>query len=147
MQDPEAGAGGTKIGKRPPPQQQQPSPQQIQQMQQMQQQQQQPSPQQMQQQLSPQQMQQMQQHHQMQQQQPVQFSKKSTFGSVDTGSVTFKYTLLVILLFIILNSKIIWKQFARFPMMGQVEPSIIALFVNSLLAGVIFYVVCTFILK
>ena len=144
MQDPSSEAGGTKIQRKQPQQQQQPSPQQIQQMQQQQPQQQMHQ----QQQYSPQQMQQIQQQQQMQQQmQMPQFAKKSNFGKIDTDSKTFKYTLLVVLLFIVLNSKIIWKQLSRFPMMGQIEPSIIALFINSLLAGVIFYVICNFVLK
>ena len=143
MQDPSSEAGGTKIQRKQPQQQQQmsqqPSPQQIQQMQQQPQQQ-------MHQQVSPQQMQQIQMQQQQQMQMP-QFAKKSNFGKIDTDSKTFKYTLLVVLLFIVLNSKIIWKQLSRFPMMVQIEPSIIALFINSLLAGVIFYVICNFVLK
>jgi hypothetical protein len=100
-------------------------------------------------QMSPQQMQQMQQM-QMQQQagmpMPV-ISKGSSFGKIDTSSKAFKYALLVILLFIILNSKIIWKQLSRLPFMGQVEPSMIALIANSVLAGFIFYMVVQFVLK
>jgi len=60
---------------------------------------------------------------------------KSTFG--DGGNV--KDSMLVFLIFIILNSKIIWKQISRLPFMGAIEPSIISLVVNSILAAILFY--------
>ena len=139
--------GGTKLKKNnqmgPPQQQMQMDPQQQQQMQMQRQQQ----MQQQQMQMGPPQQQQM----QMQQQVPIVpmpvISKKSSFGNVDTNSKYFKYSLLVVLIFIILNSKIIWKQISRLPFMGQVEPSILALIVNSILAGIIFYAVLNFVLK
>ena len=95
--------------------------------------------------------QQMQQQQQQQNQQlppmPMPVIRKSKFGNIDMESKIFKYTLLVVLLFIILNSKIIWKQISRLPFMGQMEPSIVALVVNSILAGIIFYMIVNFILK
>ncbi len=74
---------------------------------------------------------------------PIKF-KKSNFGAssdyVDFSSVTFKYAVIVACIFVLLNSKIIWKQIIQFPFMGGAEPSILALFVNSILAGIIFYI-------
>ena len=52
-----------------------------------------------------------------------------------------KYSIYVCLIFIILNSKIVWKQIIKLPLMGSIEPSIIALILNSLLAGVFFYAI------
>jgi hypothetical protein len=97
---------------------------------------------------SPEEMYQMQQQQQMMQaqamqQQPVPriIKPKSSFGaSVD--SKTLKYSVLVVLIFIILNSKIVWRQIQRLPFMGNMDPSIIALIVNSILAGVVFYLIC-----
>jgi len=73
-------------------------------------------------------------------------SKKSNFGSVFDNS-NFKNSLLVVFLFIILNSKIIWRQIQKLPMMGKVEPSMVALVFNSILAGVIFFLIKTFVIK
>ena len=123
---------GTKLQRKPPqqmpPQQQQMPPQQ--------------------QQMPPQQQQmQQQQMHQMppqQQQMQQQFIRaKESFSKIDSKSM--KYAILVILIFIILNSKIIWKQLMRLPMMGGAEPSIIALFINSILAGIVFYFISNYI--
>jgi hypothetical protein len=50
-----------------------------------------------------------------------------------------KYAIIVSIIFLALNSKIIWNQIIKLPFMGGIEPSIIALIVNSILAGVIFY--------
>lgn len=141
--------GGTKIVKKQPQEQQMQQAQPV--MQQM-------PPQQMQQgqpgmqQMSPQQMQQLQQMQMQQMKQPivpgVMLTKESlSGGSIDFNSKTFKYALLVMLLFIILNSKIIWKQLSRIPFMGQVEPSIIALIANSVLSAVIFYMIVQFVIK
>jgi hypothetical protein len=71
------------------------------------------------------------------------------FGRKETlvDEKVMKYAILVILIFIILNSKIIWKQIMKLPMMGTTEPSIVALIVNSIIAGIIFYVVTTMIIK
>jgi hypothetical protein len=65
---------------------------------------------------------------------------KSKFGNI-SNDTTFKRSLLVVLIFVILNSKIVWRQLAKFPFMGTIEPSIIALVANSLLAGIIFYLI------
>jgi hypothetical protein len=65
----------------------------------------------------------------------------SRFSNVDFDSVTFKYSIIVACIFVLLNSKIIWKQIIQFPFMGGVEPSILALIINSILAAIIFYVV------
>jgi hypothetical protein len=54
---------------------------------------------------------------------------------------TVKTSALVTVIFILLNSKIVWKQIIKLPMMGVVEPSIMALIVNSVLAGVVFYII------
>jgi hypothetical protein len=62
--------------------------------------------------------------------------KKSSFGS--SGS-NMKTALLVVVIFFMFNSKIFWRQITRLPMMGGFEPSIIALIVNSILAGLVFY--------
>jgi len=156
----ESDFGGTKIQRKapppqmqqqgPPPQQQGPPPQQM--MGQMQQ----PTQQQM---MQMQEEQQMMQQMQMQQQQqmrqqgppPQQMMQlpgkkiKEAFGSVD--SKTVKYSILVVLIFLILNSKIIWKQIMKIPLMGSTEPSIIALVVNSILAGIIFYIVTKMLIK
>ena len=152
--------GGTKLQRKPPPPQQQMQPPQMKQEQQMgqMQMQQPPSPQEQQMMMQMQQEQQMMmQQQQMQQQQrqpamqqqpqPMQFSGKfkESFGSID--SKTAKYSILVILIFLILNSKIIWKQIMKIPMMGSTEPSIIALIVNSILAGIIFYIVTKMLIK
>jgi hypothetical protein len=64
---------------------------------------------------------------------------KSKFGSSSIDSKSFKMAMLVVIIFLMFNSKIIWKQITRFPMMGEVDPSIIALIVNALLAGIVFY--------
>jgi hypothetical protein len=68
-------------------------------------------------------------------------------GFIDYNSVTFKYAIIVTCIFVLLNSKIIWKQIIQFPFMGGMEPSILALLINSLLAGIIFYVVSSVISK
>jgi len=70
---------------------------------------------------------------------------KSAFGGYDAA--TFKNALLVTLIFVLLNSKMIWKQIIQFPMMGTVDPSIIALIVNSIIAGMVFYLISNFIMK
>ena len=72
---------------------------------------------------------------------------KSGLGDNKTNKHNVKYAFIVALIFIILNSKIIWKQISKLPFMGTVEPSIIALVVNSILAGIIYYIITTFIIK
>ena len=74
------------------------------------------------------------------------FAGKSTFsGAFD--SPTLKYTLLVIVIFMLLNSKFIWKQIMHFPLMGSAEPSVVALIVNSVIAGMAFYLISSFLIK
>jgi len=73
-------------------------------------------------------------------------NKKSNFGSILDNS-NFKNSLLVVFLFIILNSKLVWKQIQKIPMMGKVEPSMVALIFNSILAGIIFFLIKTFVMK
>jgi len=70
---------------------------------------------------------------------------KSRFGNSSGSDI--KNSLIVVLLFVILNSKIMWKQISRLPLMGKVEPSMIALIVNSLLAGLMFFLIKTFLVK
>jgi len=150
--------GGTKISKRNVqqiPNQMDNSNQQQMQQQQMQQQQQQ---QQMQQQ------QQQQRQMMMQQQQPPQMgSGKSQMENIINNQVpsyvkngknkknfgftlndkNIKNSIIVIVIFILLNSKIIWKAISKMPMMGTMEPSILALIVNSIIAGIVFYILST----
>jgi hypothetical protein len=71
--------------------------------------------------------------------------KKVSFGKFDSPDI--KNTILVIIIFLLLNSKIVWKQIIQFPFMGGVEPSIVALVVNSVLAGMIFYLVSNYLMK
>jgi hypothetical protein len=71
--------------------------------------------------------------------------KKSMFGMPD--STNFKYATLVAVIFVVLNSKIVWRQLIKLPFMGSVEPSMIALIVNSLLAAVAYFVITNFIMK
>ena len=52
-----------------------------------------------------------------------------------------KNSLIVVVIFILLNSRMIWKAISRIPMMGSVEPSILALIVNSIIAGIVFYII------
>jgi hypothetical protein len=63
----------------------------------------------------------------------------------DTFSVgipdEIKYAVIATLLFIVFNSKIVWKQLLKVPIMGGVEPSIIALGTNGLLFAIIFYII------
>jgi hypothetical protein len=149
--------GGTKILKKPNPnaqmmQQQGPMQQQMMQQgptpQQMMMQQQGPPPQQ----IMPQQMmqqgpppQQMMPQQMMQQGPMPQFGRSKSNFNLD--SKQFKLSVLVMLIFIILNSKIIWKQISRLPFMGSMDPSIIALVVNSIVAGVIFYLISSVLFK
>lgn len=75
--------------------------------------------------------------------------KKSSFtlpGS-GNGSGNMKTAMLVVVIFFMFNSKIFWRQITRLPMMGGFEPSIIALIVNSLLAGIVFYILSKLINK
>ena len=137
--------GGTKIGRRPAPQQEQQQQRQQMPQQQVQQQQQQDQYQQQQQQQQPQPGNSV-GHHQLK----SGLATKSKFGSM--GNITFdvkdfKYSLLVMIIFIILNSKMIWKQLIKFPMMGELEPSMLALIVNSIIAGVCFYIIANYIIK
>jgi hypothetical protein len=71
---------------------------------------------------------------------------KSLF-TINDKKNNFKLSLLVVLLFILLNSKLIWSQIQKLPMMGNIEPSIIALLVNSILSGIIFYFISKFIVS
>ena len=80
--------------------------------------------------------------------QPVQIpssrSTKSKFGGLP-GNV--QQSLLVLVLFILLNSKIIWRQIMKLPFMGSTEPSMIALIVNSLLAAIVYFIITKYILN
>jgi hypothetical protein len=140
----EAEEGGTKI-RRPPRQQpiqpqsmpQLPSDQQYQPQQIMPQQQQRPSAQDLyQQQQAPQQ--------QPRPPAPFEMPFKEKF-STNGISKSIKYSVLVMLIFILLNSKLVWKQLIKLPFMGTVEPSIIALIVNSIIAGIVFFIITKYI--
>ena len=71
--------------------------------------------------------------------------KKSMFGA--TESDTFKNAILVAVIFVVLNSKIVWRQIIKLPFMGSVEPSMIALVINSLLAAIAYYIITKFVMK
>jgi hypothetical protein len=77
--------------------------------------------------------------------------KKSSFGKSSFGaafeSSTFKNAILVIAIFLLLNSKLIWKQIIQLPFMGSVEPSMIALIANAIIAGMAFYLISNFLMK
>jgi len=66
--------------------------------------------------------------------------KKNRFG-VQIENKNIKNSVIVIIIFIILNSKIIWRALSKMPMMGTLEPSIVALIVNSVLAGIVFFII------
>jgi len=72
---------------------------------------------------------------------------KSFFGEFIENDKAFKLSALVIFIFILLNHKIIWSQIQKLPFMGSIEPSILALIVNSILAGLIFYFTSIFLIK
>ena len=71
--------------------------------------------------------------------------KKSMFGA--TESPSFKNAILVAVIFVVLNSKIVWRQIIKLPFMGTVEPSMIALVINSLLAAIAYYIITKFVMK
>jgi hypothetical protein len=73
---------------------------------------------------------------------------KQHFGSSGdtTDSQKIKYSILVILIFVLLNSKLIWKQICKLPFMGSIEPSILALVFNSLLSGLMFFLIVKFVI-
>jgi len=77
--------------------------------------------------------------------------KKSSFGKSSFGaafeSSTFKNAVLVTVIFLLLNSKLIWKQIIQLPFMGSVEPSMIALIANAVIAGMAFYLISNFLMK
>jgi hypothetical protein len=83
----------------------------------------------------------------MQQQQPPEFQlQQKPRGILKPTSFTFndskiKKAVLVAIIFIILNSRIVWTQITKLPLMGGLEPSILALLVNSILAAVVFYII------
>ena len=117
--------GGTKIQRRASPPQQIP-PQQMQM----------PPPPQQQMQMPPQQM-----------VPPQNFQNHAPVLKRKLDSNSMKSAIVVVLIFLMLNSKIVWSQISRLPFMGAVEPSLIALIINSILAGVIFYCFKTFVFK
>lgn len=70
--------------------------------------------------------------------------KTSKFGGntpFDFDSIAFKNGLLVAVIFLLLNSKIIWSQIMKIPFMGSMEPSVVALITNAILAGIVFYII------
>ena len=119
----------------PPGMGQQPSPEQMRAMQQQMMMQQQMQQQQMQQQMS----------QPMPAPQPVPKSilKRTSMGPFSINNKNIRNGVIVVVLFILLNSKFIWRALTRIPMMGTFEPSILALIVNSLLAGIVFYIIST----
>ena len=127
--------GGTKIQRRPVQQIPQQMPQQQMSQQQMPQQMQRQQVQQM-----PQQMPQQQMKQQFVNNSVPSSIKNGTFKGFSFSNPIGKSTLLVIIIFILLNSRIAWRAISRIPMMGSIEPSILALIVNSLIAGIAFYI-------
>ena len=112
--------------------------------------------------VNPRQQQQMQQMQQMppqyQQQMPqVQYQPqievpsksffKDKFSSSFTGNSNVKTAFLVTIIFFMLNSKLFWTQLTKLPMMGGYEPSMIALIVNSILAGIAYYLITKFLIS
>ncbi len=89
--------------------------------------------------------QQMAMQQQMQHQVPKSILKKASKFSKDTpfdfNSINFKNGLLVAVIFLLLNSKMVWTQIMKIPFMGTLEPSIVALITNAILAGIIFYII------
>ena len=154
---PEEGGTPIKRSQSPPPQMQQQNMQQQNTQQQMMPQQNIPQQQMMEQQMMQQQMMQQQPQGYQQPQQnamgggaPRGILKKSNFGASKCNlfnSVSLKNAILVAVIFLLLNSKIIWKQIMHFPFMGTVEPSIIALVVNSVFAAMVFYLVSNFLMN
>ena len=73
---------------------------------------------------------------------------KEVFSEVKAGKYyKVKEAAIVVVIFLILNSKIFWSQLMKIPGMGMIEPSIFALISNAILSGVIFYLITKFILK
>jgi hypothetical protein len=71
-------------------------------------------------------------------------SNNENNGNNNININKYKLAILVSVIFIVLNSKIIWSQIQQFPLMGSIEPSIFALVVNSIIAGLLFYFVVQF---
>ena len=69
------------------------------------------------------------------------------FQQVLTGKFELKFIKMPLVLFILLNSKIIWRQIMKLPFMGSTEPSMIALIVNSLLAAIVYFIITKYILN
>ena len=92
-----------------------------------------------------------QQQHQQSQFQQQQPSQQQLGGNLkkklNLDNASIKYSIVVVLIFLMLNSKIIWSQISRLPFMGSMEPSLIALVINSILAGVVFYCFKVFVFK
>ena len=69
--------------------------------------------------------------------------KKTIYGPFSINNKNIRNGVIVVVIFILLNSKFIWRALGRLPMMGTFEPSILALIVNSIIAGIVFYVIST----
>ena len=54
--------------------------------------------------------------------------------------------ILVVCIFILLNSKFVYRELSKLPGMGNIDPSLLALIVNSILAGIVFIIVKSFLL-
>jgi hypothetical protein len=74
---------------------------------------------------------------------PKSILKRTSMGPFSINNKNIRNGVIVVVLFILLNSKFIWRALTRIPMMGTFEPSILALIVNSLLAGIVFYIIST----
>jgi hypothetical protein len=74
---------------------------------------------------------------------PKSVLKKTKYGPFSINNKNIRNGVIVVVIFILLNSKFIWKALGRLPMMGTFEPSILALVVNSIIAGIVFYVIST----
>jgi hypothetical protein len=79
---------------------------------------------------------------------PQPHMKKPGFKSIFMENTPYKLKLsvLVALLFLLLNSKMVWKNLMKIKYMGSTEPSMLALVTNSILCGIIFYIITKFLL-
>ena len=73
--------------------------------------------------------------------------KKNPLDNFSADVPLIKNTVLVSIIFILLNSKFIWKQILQFPFMGNLEPSMVGLLVNSILAGIMFYLISNYLIN
>jgi hypothetical protein len=66
-------------------------------------------------------------------------SKMDVFTNCKSSS--FKELILIVCIFVLLNSKIVYRELSKLPMMGTMDPSLLALLLNSVLAGIVFIII------